>query len=70
MLDAVRNCIIHAGIDKYEAIRMATLCPAKLIRAEDRGVIAPGCRADLVILDGEMRMKGICFNGNTELKEQ
>jgi len=70
MLDAVRNCIIHAGIDKYEAIRMVTLCPAKLIRAEDRGVIAPGCRADLVILDGEMRMKGICFNGNTELKEQ
>jgi N-acetylglucosamine-6-phosphate deacetylase len=70
MLDAVRNCITHAGIDKYEAIRMATLCPARLIKAEDRGVIAPGCRADLMIIDSEMRLKGVCFNGITELKEE
>ncbi len=69
MLDAVRNCITHAGIDKYEAIRMATLCPARLIKAKDRGVIAPGCRADLVIIDSEMRLKGVCFNGITNLKE-
>ena len=67
MLDAVRNCVNHAGIDLYEAIRMATLYPSLLIRAEDRGVIAPGARADLLVLDDELRLKGICFNGITEL---
>ena len=68
MLDGVRNCITHAGIEKFEAIRMATLYPARLIRAYDRGVIAPGARADLIFTDSEMRLTGICFNGHTELK--
>jgi N-acetylglucosamine-6-phosphate deacetylase len=67
MLDAVRNCVYHAGIDLYEVIRMATLYPSRLIRADDRGVIAPGARADLLVLDNELRLKGICFNGITEL---
>jgi N-acetylglucosamine-6-phosphate deacetylase len=66
MLDGVRNCISHAGIDKYEAIRMATIYPARLIRADDRGVIKPGARADLIITDSEMRLAGIYFNGHTE----
>lgn len=69
MLDGVRNCISHAGIDKYEAIRMATLYPARLISANDRGIIAPGARADLIMTDSEMRLAGICFNGITELKK-
>jgi N-acetylglucosamine-6-phosphate deacetylase len=69
MLDGVRNCISHAGIDKYEAIRMATLYPARLIKADDRGVITPGARADLIITDSEMRLAGICFNGDTEFKK-
>jgi N-acetylglucosamine-6-phosphate deacetylase len=68
MLEAVKNCISHAGIEKYEAIRMATLYPASLIGETGRGVIAPGARADLVILDDVMRLKGVCFNGVTELK--
>ena len=67
MLDAVRNCISHAGIDKFEALRMATVYPARLIGESRRGVIAPGARADLIILDDGMRLKGVCFNGITEL---
>lgn len=69
MLEAVQNCISHAGIEKYEAIRMATLYPSRLISAADRGSITPGFRADLLIVDTEMRLKGICFNGKTELKD-
>ncbi len=63
MLDAVRNCVRHAGIDLYEAIRMASLYPAQLIRAGDRGLIAPGARADLIIIDSDLELKGIYFNG-------
>lgn len=68
MLDAVRNSICHAGIEKFEAIRMATLYPARLVRATDRGTIAPGTRADLVIINDDMGLKGVCIDGITELK--
>lgn len=66
MLDAVRNCVRHAGIDLYEAIRMASLYPAQLIGAEDRGVIAEGARADLIITDSDLELKGVFFNGKME----
>jgi len=69
MLDAVRNCIGYASIEKFEAIRMATLYPARLIGERDRGIIAPGARADLVITDDELRLKGVCVNGVTKLKQ-
>ena len=63
LLDAVRNCVLHAGIDLYEAIRMASLYPAQLIRARDRGIIAPGARADLIIIDSDLELKGIFVDG-------
>ncbi|MFZ2285679.1 MAG: N-acetylglucosamine-6-phosphate deacetylase [Bacteroidales bacterium] len=66
MLDAVRNCVRYAGIDLYEAIRMASLYPAQLIGAGDRGIIAPGARADLIFIDNEMELRAVFFNGNME----
>jgi N-acetylglucosamine-6-phosphate deacetylase len=68
MLSAVKNCINHAGIAKEEAIRMASMYPARLIKAGDRGKIAPGARADLLMLDDNLNIKRIYFNGKTELK--
>jgi N-acetylglucosamine-6-phosphate deacetylase len=59
----------HAGIDLYEAIRMASLYPAQLIGARDRGIIAPGARADLIIVDSDLELKEIVFNGKMKLKE-
>ena len=66
MLEGVRNCIAHAGIDRYEALRMATLYPARLIREDDRGLIAPGARADLIMTDENMNLQGLFFNGKME----
>ncbi len=68
MLDAVRNCINHAGIEKYEALRMASLYPAQLIRADDRGAIVPGARADLILLDDRVEIKGVFLNGRMKYK--
>lgn len=67
MLDAVRNCVSHAGIEIFEALRMASLYPAQLIKAYDRGVIAPGARADLILLDDRMEIKGVFLNGKMKL---
>lgn len=68
MLEAVKNCVRHAGIDLYEAIRMATLYPARLIGATDRGSIEPGARAELVLTDESLRLKGIFYNGKIEFQ--
>ncbi|PKL10870.1 MAG: adenine deaminase, partial [Spirochaetae bacterium HGW-Spirochaetae-8] len=42
---------VSEGIDALTAIRMATLNAAECFRLYDRGAIAPGYRADLVLVD-------------------
>ena len=48
--DIVRQAIA-AGLDPVTAIRMATLHTAELFRLWDLGAVAPGYRADLLVLD-------------------
>jgi N-acetylglucosamine-6-phosphate deacetylase len=62
MHTAVKNCVTRAGISYEEALRMASLYPARLIKASDRGVISPGARADLIMMDSDLDLKGIFFN--------
>ncbi|HJS69705.1 MAG TPA: amidohydrolase family protein, partial [Gaiellaceae bacterium] len=38
-----------------EAATMASLVPAQLLGLDDRGRVAPGYRADLAVLDAELR---------------
>jgi len=45
----VRVAISEGGIDPVTAIRMATLNTAEYFRLYDRGAIAPGRRADLIV---------------------
>lgn len=44
---------VDAGLTPLQAIRMATSQAAALLKLDDRGVIAPGKRADLVVVDGQ-----------------
>lgn len=53
--------ITAAGAPKARALAMATSLPASLIGA-DRGRIAPGARADLVLMNGE-RVTGVWRGG-------
>ena len=63
MLEAVRNCVKHAGIPLEEALRMASTYPAGVIMAADKGEIAPGCKADLIIFNRDLEIKNICVEG-------
>ncbi|KAI4126787.1 MAG: hypothetical protein LQ338_003572 [Usnochroma carphineum] len=42
--------LVDAGLSTVEALKSATVLPAKYFKLPDRGVIAPGKRADLVLL--------------------
>lgn len=48
--DHLRICV-QEGVDAVTAIRMATLNAAECFRLYDRGGLAPGLRADIVLLD-------------------
>ncbi|MFH1765358.1 MAG: adenine deaminase [Gemmatimonadota bacterium] len=50
-IDAMVRTLIQEGIPPIEAIRLATLNPAEHFRLTDRGAIAPGRRADLLIVN-------------------
>lgn len=63
---AVRNAMKFAGLRLEEALRLATLNPAGLLGSENqRGRIAPGCRADLVVLTSEGQVVSTIIAGET-----
>ena len=45
--------LVDAGLSPVEALRSATILAAQQFGLADRGIIAPGRRADLVLIDGD-----------------
>ncbi|QIQ06046.1 amidohydrolase family protein [Streptomyces liangshanensis] len=45
--------LVDAGLSTVDALRAATVLPARYFALADRGVVEPGRRADLVLLDGD-----------------
>jgi imidazolonepropionase-like amidohydrolase len=45
--------LVEAGLSNIDALRAATVLPARHFGLADRGVIEPGRRADLVLVDGD-----------------
>jgi adenine deaminase len=50
-IDSMVRQAIALGLDPVEAVRLASFNTAQYFRLYDRGAIAPGCVADLVVLD-------------------
>ena len=62
---AVRNAVQLLGLSLEEAVRMASTYPAEFLGlGESHGRIAPGYRADLVVLDDEYRVQQSWIGGS------
>jgi N-acetylglucosamine-6-phosphate deacetylase len=67
MASAVRNAVSILGLDLAEAARMASTYPAAFLRLDhELGRIAPGYRANLVLVDDEVNVKGTWIEGEME----
>jgi N-acetylglucosamine-6-phosphate deacetylase len=65
MAMAVRNTVEQLGLPIEEALRMASLYPAAFLQLNrERGRIAEGYRADLVLLDAHFQAQRVWINGN------
>jgi len=57
MMKGVRNCVEHAGIELDEALRMASLYPAKMLGLENElGKLEKGFRADFVVINNKLEV--------------
>ena len=66
----LRICV-EEGVEPITAIRMATLNAAECFGLKDRGAIAPGYRADIVLLDDlkDFKVNRVWIEGNLAAKE-
>lgn len=69
MIEAVLNTVEHVGIALDEALRMATLYPAKAIGVDHKlGRVKQGMVANLTVFDRDFNVKATVVNGQYEQK--
>jgi N-acetylglucosamine-6-phosphate deacetylase len=56
--------VVQAGVDAVDAVAAATSTPAALLGLDDRGRLATGLRADLVVLDGDWQVRRVMRGGD------
>jgi N-acetylglucosamine-6-phosphate deacetylase len=71
MASAVRNAVRLAGVSLEDALRAASLTPARFLGLDnERGAIVPNTRADLVALTEELSVAATWVDGEIELYER
>ena len=66
----VRNMLNMAQVPLNEVITMACRTPAKIMGFTDRGEIAPGLRADIILFDEDIRVSHVMVGGRTVYMEE
>ena len=71
MAAAVRNTVALLGQPLEEALRMASLYPAAFLGLDGRrGRIAPGYRADLLLLDDDLKVRRTWIGGQMAMHQE
>ncbi|MCX5773784.1 MAG: amidohydrolase family protein, partial [Fusobacteria bacterium] len=67
MIGAVKNCVKYTTISFKEAIRMATIYPAKALHIDHcLGKIQPEYIANILILNQDLSIDSVIHKGNVE----
>ena len=65
--DAVKYMVNEVGISQDDAIRMASLIPAKVLGVESEiGCLAPDARADFLWMKNDLEIKKVWIGGNEQ----
>lgn len=68
--NGVRNVMTHSGYGLCHAIRMATLTPAHLLKMDDDiGSLAPGKKANIIIIDDMVNVKKVILEGDLAVED-
>lgn len=59
----VRFCVKEVGLDICDAVKMITVNPAKVMKLNNKGKIACGYDADIVIFDDDINIKKVIVAG-------
>ncbi|MGH3717118.1 MAG: N-acetylglucosamine-6-phosphate deacetylase [Micromonosporaceae bacterium] len=62
-MDAALRRAVAAGLSIVDAVRMASTTPARVLGLADRGALAPGQRADLLVLDQTLAVRQVMRAG-------
>ncbi len=64
-MDAVVRKAVSLGLDPVRAVQLATINPATYFRLSDRGAVAPGYVANIVVVDDlrDFRPRLVCYEG-------
>lgn len=62
LLKALRN-VVSWGVSMQDAVQMTSTNPARIYGFKDQGMLIPDYRADLTILDKDLRLKGLIVGG-------
>ena len=60
---ALRHAVQVAGLDVVDAVAAVTRTPADLLARPELGRLEPGARADLVVLDDRLEVRGVMRHG-------
>jgi N-acetylglucosamine-6-phosphate deacetylase len=63
MASAIRYGLTYLDLSLAEALRMATLYPARFLKLDDRGRLGPGLRADLVHMTDGIKVNQTWISG-------
>ena len=69
-MDGIIRKAVRLGADPVTAIQMATLHPARYFGLRENGAVAPGYRADLVVLEDLEQIKAVQVYKNGKLAAQ
>ena len=62
MIDSIKN-LVSWGLSVEQAVQMSSANPAQILRIPNKGIIAPGYDADLVVFNQDFHIMHTILNG-------